>query len=285
MQPVCSSVSRKPHDRKGASETPRSAVPGWLRGSRGSNGGRGARSRRLILGGKRRHGKGDRFGFRVRCYHPRANDHERQDRPQRAEPARRVPRRLARPLRLPRPLARAPTTPPLRPRAGSPRPGSPRSPRRTPGRSRPATTLPRARRARIVAFVVGDEPPAAAGFRVLGAHTDSPNLRVKPNADIVQERLPADRRRGVRRRLARHVARPRSLASRAACFCQRKGARLEARLVDVGRVIARVPNLAIHLNRGVNNDGLVLNEQKPPRPHRRPRRPGRSARPLGARAG
>src|SRR5262245_1186564 len=36
----------------------------------------------------------------------------------------------------------------------------------------------------LVAFIVGSEPPARAGFRLIGAHTDSPNLRIKPNADV-----------------------------------------------------------------------------------------------------
>ena len=33
--------------------------------------------------------------------------------------------------------------------------------------------------ANIEAFVAGERPPAEAGFRIVGAHTDSPNLRVK----------------------------------------------------------------------------------------------------------
>ena len=33
----------------------------------------------------------------------------------------------------------------------------------------------------LVAFVIGSKSPAEAGFRIIGAHTDSPNLRVKPN--------------------------------------------------------------------------------------------------------
>ena len=39
----------------------------------------------------------------------------------------------------------------------------------------------------IVAFVVGARSPADAGFRVIGAHTDSPNLRLKPNAPTVKK--------------------------------------------------------------------------------------------------
>ena len=32
----------------------------------------------------------------------------------------------------------------------------------------------------LVAFEVGSQPPSEGGFRIVGAHTDSPNLRLKP---------------------------------------------------------------------------------------------------------
>src|SRR5687767_6367745 len=35
----------------------------------------------------------------------------------------------------------------------------------------------------IIAFVLGSETPSSSGFLVVGAHTDSPNLRVKPRPD------------------------------------------------------------------------------------------------------
>src|SRR5678810_745093 len=36
----------------------------------------------------------------------------------------------------------------------------------------------------LVAFIVGTAPPAEHGFRMIGAHTDSPNLRVKPLGNV-----------------------------------------------------------------------------------------------------
>ena len=36
----------------------------------------------------------------------------------------------------------------------------------------------------LLAFEAGSIAPALAGFRVVGAHTDSPNLRIKPSPDV-----------------------------------------------------------------------------------------------------
>ena len=33
----------------------------------------------------------------------------------------------------------------------------------------------------LIAFSVGERSPEEAGFQIIGAHTDSPNLRLKPN--------------------------------------------------------------------------------------------------------
>ncbi|MCK5923030.1 MAG: M18 family aminopeptidase, partial [Methylococcales bacterium] len=32
----------------------------------------------------------------------------------------------------------------------------------------------------IIAFVTGDQAPTKTGYRIIGAHTDSPGLRIKP---------------------------------------------------------------------------------------------------------
>ena len=97
---------------------------------------------------------------------------------------------------------------------------------------------------------------AATPFRIIGAHTDSPNLRVKHHADI---------ERGGVRQIAVEVYgstlfnswldRDLGLSGRVAV---RGG---DLRLVKIDRPIARVPQLAIHLDREVNA-GLTLNPQQ-----------------------
>ena len=38
----------------------------------------------------------------------------------------------------------------------------------------------------LVAFILGTDHPQDSGFRVLGAHTDSPNFRIKPSPELTQ---------------------------------------------------------------------------------------------------
>jgi aspartyl aminopeptidase len=112
----------------------------------------------------------------------------------------------------------------------------------------------------ILAFVVGDASPAVGGFRMIGAHTDSPCLRVKPNADVATKgyrQLGVEVYGGVL--LSTWLDRDLSIAGRV--LLAFSGA-VRSRLVDLGRAVARVPNVAIHLNREVNKEGLVLNPQK-----------------------
>ncbi|MBI2893668.1 MAG: M18 family aminopeptidase [Deltaproteobacteria bacterium] len=109
----------------------------------------------------------------------------------------------------------------------------------------------------MVAFVVGHEAVARSGFRMVGAHTDSPNLRVKPAADLAGEGL---RQLGVEvyggALLHTWLDRDLSLAGRVA---RRDGRSV---LVDLARPLLRIPSLAIHLDRNVNTSGLVLNPQR-----------------------
>jgi aspartyl aminopeptidase len=113
----------------------------------------------------------------------------------------------------------------------------------------------------LIAWRTGSAPPAAAGFRLLGAHTDSPNLRIKPRPDAASEgyvRWGVEVYGGVL--LATWPDRDLGVAGRV--YVRGEGGGLEERLFKVDRPIARVPNVAIHLNRTVNKEGLKLNEQK-----------------------
>lgn len=110
----------------------------------------------------------------------------------------------------------------------------------------------------LVAFEVGDAPVAEAGFRLVGAHTDSPNLRLKPNAAYAKEgyrQLGVEVYGGVL--LASWVDRDLSVAGRVVLADEE-----QPRLLRVERPVARVANVAIHLNREVNSKGLCLDKQK-----------------------
>lgn len=113
----------------------------------------------------------------------------------------------------------------------------------------------------VIAWRAPERAPATAPFRMAGAHTDSPGLRVKPSPDQsavgwhclnievyggILHNSWLDRDLGVAGRLTMpggdHV------------------------LVDVGRPVARVPQLAVHLDRAVNENGLKLDPQQHLRP-------------------
>lgn len=112
----------------------------------------------------------------------------------------------------------------------------------------------------IAAFEVGQASPAEAGFRIVGAHTDSPNLRIKPEGDVRAHgyrQLAVEPYGGVL--LHTWLDRDLSLAGRVTL---RSGDATETRLVDFARPLLRVPNLAIHLYREINSEGLKLNAQR-----------------------
>jgi len=113
--------------------------------------------------------------------------------------------------------------------------------------------------ASMIAFVLGGGSMAEAGFRIVGAHTDSPGLRLKPKAAMASDgvaRLGVEVYGGPI--LATFTDRDLSLAGRVVL---RTGATQENRLLRFAQPLVRLPNLAIHMNRKVNEDGLKLNKQ------------------------
>lgn len=112
----------------------------------------------------------------------------------------------------------------------------------------------------VAAFVVGERPPEEAGFLLVGAHTDSPNLRLRPLPDVRAQgyhQLAVEPYGGLL--LTTWLDRDLSIAGRVVLDDGSRGGR--SVLVDFARPLVRIPNLAIHLNRSVNTDGLKLNPQ------------------------
>lgn len=113
----------------------------------------------------------------------------------------------------------------------------------------------------IFAFVVADGDPAA-GFRIISAHSDSPCLRVKPNAEMLTQggvvKLNVEVYGGPI--LYTWFDRPLSLAGRVVL---RSDDPLNPRteIVRFDRPLLTIPHLAIHFNRQVN-EGNPLSKQK-----------------------
>jgi aspartyl aminopeptidase len=112
----------------------------------------------------------------------------------------------------------------------------------------------------IAAFRVGAASPADAGFRLVGAHTDSPAFKVRPRPDA--------RRHGYRLvgvepygspLLHTWLDRDLTLAGRLAV---RSGGELTLHAVRLAGVPLRIPSLAVHLHREVASEGLKLDPQR-----------------------
>jgi aspartyl aminopeptidase len=112
----------------------------------------------------------------------------------------------------------------------------------------------------VFAWIVPEGIPAHAPFRLLGAHTDSPTLRVKPRPDAG--------RTGVRQLgvevyggavLNSWLSRDLGLAGRVVV---RTPAGPRPRLVRVHRPVVWVPQLAIHLDPEIRTAGLKLDAQQ-----------------------
>lgn len=101
----------------------------------------------------------------------------------------------------------------------------------------------------------GDKP----GIRMVGAHTDSPGLHVKPNSVVKKSgyvQLGVEVYGGPL--LASWTDRDLSLAGR---VIVEENGKLIVKAYRSNDVLLRVPQLAIHLNREVNDKGLLLNKQ------------------------
>ncbi len=112
----------------------------------------------------------------------------------------------------------------------------------------------------LVAWAASPDRPPEAPFRLVGAHTDSPNLRIKPRPDTGRAGW---RQLGVEvyggALINSWLDRDLGLSGRVTV---RTADGPNTRLLLVDRPLLRIPQLAIHLDREVNAKGLLLNPQQ-----------------------
>lgn len=108
----------------------------------------------------------------------------------------------------------------------------------------------------MVAFRTGKRSPLEAGVRMVGAHTDSPCLKVKPNPDLRRKgfyQVGVEVYGGVL--LNPWFDRDLSLAGRVTVLDDR--GQVRDCLVDYRRPVAFIPSLAIHLDREANTSRSI----------------------------
>lgn len=108
----------------------------------------------------------------------------------------------------------------------------------------------------LIAFRIPKNTPK--GFMMTASHSDRPGFKLKENGELVgtYTRMATEKYGGMI--IAPWLDRPLSVAGR---VLVETDAGVETRLVDIDRDIAMIPNLAIHMNRKVN-DGYTWNIAK-----------------------
>ena len=109
----------------------------------------------------------------------------------------------------------------------------------------------------IIAFKIPEKE--MTGFNIMASHSDSPTFKIKENCEMETDRkytkLNVEKYGGMI--CAPWFDRPLSVAGR---LLVREGDRIRTVLVDVDRDLLMIPNLAIHMNRQIN-DGYKYNAQ------------------------
>ena len=113
----------------------------------------------------------------------------------------------------------------------------------------------------LIAFRMGSASLIESGVRMIGAHTDSPCLRIKPTPDVRRSgfhQLGVEIYGGVL--LAPWFDRDLSIAGRVTCS-DTNGQRLSL-LIDFKKPIVTIPSLAIHLNRDIHKNRTINPQQE-----------------------
>lgn len=114
----------------------------------------------------------------------------------------------------------------------------------------------------LIAFTVGRGEIEEAGFKLIGAHTDSPGFRIKAKPEMLSEnkyiKLNTEVYGGPL--LYTWFDRPLGIAGKVALKGE-STLKPRVELININRPILIIPSVAIHMNRNVN-EGFAVNKQK-----------------------
>lgn len=114
----------------------------------------------------------------------------------------------------------------------------------------------------LIAFTVGNGELEQDGFKLIGAHTDSPGFRIKANPEMVAEgkylKLNTEVYGGPL--LYTWFDRPLGIAGKVS-LKGKSPLKPEVKLVNINKPLLIIPSVAIHMNRSVN-EGFAVNKQK-----------------------
>lgn len=114
----------------------------------------------------------------------------------------------------------------------------------------------------LYAFTIGDECDFSNGIRIGGAHTDFPAIKIKPNPEIfTQGYMQLNTEVYGCPILNTFFDRPLSLAGKVMTHGERFD-RPVSHLIDFKEPVLYLPNLAVHMNREVNEKGAPIDNQK-----------------------
>lgn len=113
----------------------------------------------------------------------------------------------------------------------------------------------------LIAFEIGTGDIEETGLRLIGAHTDVPGFRIKPNPQMISEGKYVKLNTEVYGGPILHTwfDRPLSIAGKVSLKGE-SPLKPETRLVNINKPLLIIPSLAIHMNREVN-EGFKINRQ------------------------